>query len=109
MGRNCSAIAAPKICMELISLRTHLNKKQDRVVVLDPVHYIVVKVCLELLYEFQPGSIYTDEEPTASLRKSGALWQLNSALRSLVSSQSLNSGPFLKTDGEHSEGPNSGT
>ena len=46
---------------------------------------------------------------TASLRKSGALWQLNSALSSLVSSQSLNSGPFLNTAGEQRGGPKSGT
>ena len=46
---------------------------------------------------------------TASLRKSGALWQLNSAFNSLVSSQSLKSGPFLNTAGKFRGGPNSGT
>ena len=46
---------------------------------------------------------------TASFLKLGAMWHLNSALRALVSNQSLNSEPFWKTAGSGRGGPKSGT
>ena len=62
--------------------------------------YMYMHVHVRISIDAGYSHVHIIKEPTANLRKSGALWQLNSALRSLVRSQSLNSGPFLKIGGE---------